>query len=194
MPPYCVATIPSPSLYPPCSAQNSSQPPCSIQSPQCIITCNIPPYQCRTSLAANRCTPLPPRDRTCAENNANDILLMPDRITPNSCKGLVLYAKTFRSSSSSTSNGPTYTRCVVVRLPIHRTLFSLIPRLSTMDAQSQRPKGHSGALSTLNMVIEAPNLAKEISCIAPAQAVFGSVVVLLTIIRVSSLQSISVSR
>ena len=55
-----------------------------------------------------------------------------------------------------------------------------------MDAQSQRQKGRSGTLLALNMAIEALNLANEISCIAPAKAVFGSVIVLLTMIRVSS--------
>jgi len=43
-----------------------------------------------------------------------------------------------------------------------------------------------GVLSTLNVAIEAMNLAKEISSITPAKAVFGSVSVLLTMIRVRS--------
>jgi len=41
-----------------------------------------------------------------------------------------------------------------------------------------------GVLSTLNVAIEAMNLAKEISSVTPAKAVFGSVSVLLTMIRV----------
>jgi len=41
-----------------------------------------------------------------------------------------------------------------------------------------------GVLSTLNVAIEAMNLAKEVSSITPATAVFGSVSVLLTMIRV----------
>jgi len=56
-----------------------------------------------------------------------------------------------------------------------------------MDTKSQRPKGRSGVLSSLNVAIEATNLAKEISSITPAKAVFGSVGVLLTMIRVRSL-------
>ena len=56
-----------------------------------------------------------------------------------------------------------------------------------MDAKSQRPKGRDGVLSALNVAIEGLNLAKEISSVTPAKAVFGSVGVLLVIIRVSSL-------
>ena len=54
-----------------------------------------------------------------------------------------------------------------------------------MAADSQRPKGRDGALSMLNAAIEALNLAKEISSVTPAKAVFGSVSVLLTMIRAS---------
>ena len=53
-----------------------------------------------------------------------------------------------------------------------------------MDTKSQRPKDRDGALSSLNAAIEALNLAKEISSIAPAKAVLGSVSVVLTMIRV----------
>jgi len=56
-----------------------------------------------------------------------------------------------------------------------------------MDADLQRQKRRDGALSLLNVAIEAMNLAKEISSITPAKAVFGSVSVLLTMIRVRSL-------
>jgi len=55
-----------------------------------------------------------------------------------------------------------------------------------MDTNSQRPKGRGGVLSSLNVAIEATNLAKEISSITPAKAVFGSVSVLLAMIRVCS--------
>ena len=58
-----------------------------------------------------------------------------------------------------------------------------------MEARSQRPKGRDGFLSPLNVAIEALNLAKEISCISPAKAVFGSVIVLLTMIKVRLLLS-----
>ena len=53
-----------------------------------------------------------------------------------------------------------------------------------MEAQSQRPKGREGTTSALNAAIEAMNLAKEISSITPAKAVFGVVSVILATIRV----------
>ena len=58
-----------------------------------------------------------------------------------------------------------------------------------MNTKSQRPKGRDGALSSLNAAIEALNLAKEISGITPAKAAFGSVGVLLTMVRVRFLLS-----
>jgi len=54
-----------------------------------------------------------------------------------------------------------------------------------MDPKTQRRQ--DGALSSLNVAIEAINLAKEISSITPAKAVFGSVSVVLTMIRVGFL-------
>ena len=54
-----------------------------------------------------------------------------------------------------------------------------------MEANSQRPKGRESTISALNASIEVLNLAKEISSITPAKAVFGSVSVILTTIRVS---------
>ena len=65
------------------------------------------------------------------------------------------------------------------------TVFSQLPRVSTMDSKSQRRR--DGALLSLNVAIEAVNLAKEISSITPAKAVFGSVSVVLTMIRVGFL-------
>ena len=55
-----------------------------------------------------------------------------------------------------------------------------------MAAKSQQPKGRDGTLSSLNLAIDAMNLAKEASGVAPAMAVFGSVSILLTMIRVRS--------
>ena len=52
-----------------------------------------------------------------------------------------------------------------------------------MNATSQRPKGQDRILSALNIAIEALNLAKEASGPTPAKAVFGSVSVLLVMIR-----------
>ena len=51
----------------------------------------------------------------------------------------------------------------------------------------QELKTRDGLLSSLNVAIDALNLAKEISSATPAKAVFGSVSALLTIIRVRSL-------
>ena len=53
-----------------------------------------------------------------------------------------------------------------------------------MAAKSKQPKGRDGTLSSLNVAIEALNLAKEASSVTPAKAVFGSVSILLTMIRV----------
>jgi len=53
-----------------------------------------------------------------------------------------------------------------------------------MVADSQRPKGRDRVLSALNVAIDVLNLAKEVSSITPAKAVFGSVSILLTVIRV----------
>jgi hypothetical protein len=54
-----------------------------------------------------------------------------------------------------------------------------------MDTKSQQRR--DGALSLLNAAIEAMNLAKEISSPTPAKAVFGSVSIILTMIRVGLL-------
>jgi len=55
-----------------------------------------------------------------------------------------------------------------------------------MEAESRRPKDRESTISVLNGTIEALNLAKELSSITPAQAVFGSVSVILTVIKVRS--------
>jgi hypothetical protein len=69
--------------------------------------------------------------------------------------------------------------------PARHTSFSQLPLISTMDAKSQRRKDVT--LSSLNMAIEAMNLAKEVASITPAKAVFGSVSIVLTMIKVSFL-------
>ena len=56
-----------------------------------------------------------------------------------------------------------------------------------MEAESQRHKGQGSTISALNGAIETLNLAKEISSIPLAKAVFGSVSVVLAMIRVSLL-------
>lgn len=52
-----------------------------------------------------------------------------------------------------------------------------------METRPQQPKGRDGAISSLNVAIEALNLAKEVASVTPAKAVFGSVSILLTMIR-----------
>jgi hypothetical protein len=54
-----------------------------------------------------------------------------------------------------------------------------------MDAKSQRRQDVT--LSSLNVAIEVMNLAREIASITPAKAVFGSVSVVLAMIKVSFL-------
>ena len=56
-----------------------------------------------------------------------------------------------------------------------------------MKTGSQRPNEREGTVSALNIAIEALNLAKEVSSITPAKAVFGTVSVILTMIKVSFL-------
>ena len=54
-----------------------------------------------------------------------------------------------------------------------------------MTDKSQQPKGQDGVLSALNVAIDSLNLAKEVTGITPAKAAFGSVAILLAMIRVS---------
>ena len=53
-----------------------------------------------------------------------------------------------------------------------------------MDANSERQNEHDDALLLLNTAIEALNLAKDLSEVLPAKAVFATVSTLLTMIRV----------
>jgi hypothetical protein len=64
--------------------------------------------------------------------------------------------------------------------------FLVLPRISTMDPKSQRSKRQNVTL-LLDAAIEAMNLAKEISSMTPAKAVFGSVSIILTMIKVGFL-------
>ena len=72
--------------------------------------------------------------------------------------------------------------------PSHHTVLSQPPPVSTMEAGSQPLNEREGATSTLNAAIKTLNPVKT-SCFPPAKAVFGSVVVLLTLIRVCFLLS-----
>jgi len=56
-----------------------------------------------------------------------------------------------------------------------------------MDIRSQRPMPRDATLSLLNAAVKAVNLAKELSSVTPVKAVFGTVSVILTMIRVSPL-------
>ena len=78
---------------------------------------------------------------------------------------------------------------VLLHSPTCHIDLSRLPRVSTMDANSNREKWRDGVLSSLNGAIEVMNLAKELASVTPAKAVFGSVGVLLTMIRVSVLLS-----
>ena len=53
-----------------------------------------------------------------------------------------------------------------------------------MTTNPKQLKGRDGALSVLGIAIEGLNLAKEISSITPAKAVFGSASVILAMIKV----------
>ena len=53
-----------------------------------------------------------------------------------------------------------------------------------MASNSQRLNAHDSTLPRLNLAIDFPSVAKDVSTIAPAQATFGSVCALLTVLRV----------
>lgn len=55
-----------------------------------------------------------------------------------------------------------------------------------MEANAKQSKEREGTVSALNAAIEVLSLAKEASSIAPANAVFGSVSIVLAMIRVGS--------
>ena len=63
---------------------------------------------------------------------------------------------------------------------------SCSPCISTMTDQPQRQKGRK-AIPALNMAIDGLNVLKEATNSTPINPVFGSVALLLTMIRVSSL-------
>ena len=69
-------------------------------------------------------------------------------------------------------------------LSARRTVVSPLPRIPTMDTESQSPKRHNNVISSLNMAIDTANFAKEILSVVPAQAACSSISVLLTAIKV----------
>lgn len=65
----------------------------------------------------------------------------------------------------------------------------LAPTLTSkfMDAKSKQSKRRDDVFSSLNVIIEGLNIAKNLSSITPAKAVFSTASVILTMIRVSFL-------
>jgi hypothetical protein len=61
------------------------------------------------------------------------------------------------------------------------------PRVSTMNKKPHQLKHQDSTISSLNIAIEFINLAKEASSVTPAKAVFGSVSIILSMIKVSVL-------
>ena len=53
-----------------------------------------------------------------------------------------------------------------------------------MEPNGSQPKRRNNVVSSLNVAIETLNIAKEVSCITPAKAIFGSASAILTMIRV----------
>jgi hypothetical protein len=71
--------------------------------------------------------------------------------------------------------------------PTSYTVFSCHVDFEHMDADIPRQKRRNASLSSLNLAIDTTNLAKELSHITPAKSLFGSVSVVLTLIRVGFL-------
>ena len=69
----------------------------------------------------------------------------------------------------------------------HNFPLTHLPCMLTMAPQSQQPKKRDGVLLSLDIAINMVNIGKEVASMTPAPAVFGSVTILLTTIRVSSL-------
>ena len=63
-----------------------------------------------------------------------------------------------------------------------------------MDVNDRQPKRQDNVLSSLNMAIDAMNTAKDALNMTPAKAAFGSVGVILTMIRVGFLSICHVGR
>ena len=74
----------------------------------------------------------------------------------------------------------------LLRLGFLLTASSCSPCISTMTDKPPRQKGRK-AIPALNMAINGLNVLKEATSTTPVNSVFGSVALLLTMIRVSSL-------
>jgi hypothetical protein len=73
---------------------------------------------------------------------------------------------------------------VYISAPNFPHSFSCCLDFGPMDPDAQRQKRREFVLSSLNVAIEASNLAKEFCSITPAKPVFGSFSVVLTMIKV----------
>ena len=74
----------------------------------------------------------------------------------------------------------------VLTTPTLRDSLATTPNLDR-ESRIQRPNEREGAVSALNVAIEALNLAKEVSSITPAKVVCGTVSVILIMIKVGFL-------
>ena len=68
--------------------------------------------------------------------------------------------------------------------PSRRPALSQLPRTSTMQSKSQRPKDREGIVSTLNIAIDGLGVARDALSIPGAKAVLGIVTIILTMIKV----------
>jgi hypothetical protein len=95
----------------------------------------------------------------------------PSRTAVSSWNVAKIAASLYQGSGSSTQ-------------PVDYNVFSSYPDFEPMDPNAQRQKRRDAIVSSLNVAIEASNLAREVCSITPAKAAFGSFGVILTMIRV----------
>ena len=67
----------------------------------------------------------------------------------------------------------------------HAAQLSHLPRGSTMQSKSQRPKDRENVVSTLNIAIDGLNIVRDALSFPGVKAVLGTVTVILTMIKVS---------
>ena len=76
---------------------------------------------------------------------------------------------------------------VFPQLARRNEFFHSHPDSEPMDPKSKQSKRRDDVLSSLDVIIEGLNLAANLSSIAPARAIFSTVGIILTMMRVSSL-------
>ena len=76
------------------------------------------------------------------------------------------------------------TQKMASKLPQSQKMASELPQTQTMDSKLPQPKNRDNSLSALNVAIDAFILARILSDIPAAQAVFGTLSVVLTMVRV----------